>query len=252
MSLKVSFLPLILVLFMAVSALPAENSGNTTLVINELMANNAGSARDQNGDNDDWIEIYNIGGSAVNIAGMYLTDNQSAANGWRVPDNSPDLTTIDPKGYLLIWADGETNEGALHANFKLSSEGENIRLFAADGKTLIDEVTFDSQAEDRSYGRMPDGSDNWQSLAAPTPGKSNSSVPISVVITEIMYHPYHPVPGTEDIGAEYIELLNRGSEPVNLSGWRISSGVDFVFPDVTLGAGEYLAVAADVDTIKAC
>ena len=103
-----------------------------------------------------------------------------------MPDNNPAVTTIAPKGFLLIWADGETNEGTLHANFKLGSDGENIRFFAADGKTLIDEVTFGSQSEDRSYGRMPDGSGNWQFLAAPTPGKSNSSAPISVVITEIM------------------------------------------------------------------
>jgi len=222
-----------------------------TLVINELMANNTGSARDQNGNYDDWIEIYNYGGSAVNIGGMYLTDNQSAANGWRVPDNNPAVATIAPKGFLVIWADSETNEGTLHANFKLGSDGENIRLFAADGKTLIDEVTFGSQTEDRSYGRMPDGGGNWQTLAAPTPGKSNSSAPISVVITEIMYHPYHPVPGVEDIRQEYLELFNRGSEPVSLSGWRISNGVDFAFPDVTLGAGEYLVVAADADFSKA-
>jgi len=67
----------------------------------------------------------------------------------------------------------------------------------------------------------------------------------SLVINEIMYHPYHPSPGTENIGAEYIELLNRGSEPVNLAGWKLSNGVNFVFPDITLGAGEYLVVAAD-------
>ena len=251
MSVKVSFLSLILVVILAVSALPAENSGNLALVINELMANNAGSVRDQNGNEDDWIEIYNTGNTAVNIGGMYLTDNQSAANGWRVPDNNPVVTTIAPKGFLLIWADDETNEGTLHAGFKLGSDGENIRLFAADGKTLIDEVTFGSQTEDRSYGRQPDGGKNWQTLPAPTPGKSNSSAPISVIITEIMYHPYHPVPGVEDIRQEYIELFNGGSEPVSLSGWKISNGVDFAFPDVTLDAGKYLIVAADVDVFKA-
>jgi len=215
-----------------------------------MMADNTGSARDQNGDDDDWIEIYNYGDSPVNIGGMYLTDSQSAANGWRVPDDNPAATTIPPKDFLLIWADDETNEGTLHAGFKLSSGGENIRLFDTDGKTLIDELTFGPQSEDRSYGRLPDGSDNWQILAAPTPGKSNSSAPISVVIDEIMYHPYHSQTEPEDIGAEYIELFNRGTEPVRLSGWQISNGVDFVLPDVTLGAGEYLVVAANIDTFK--
>jgi len=251
MSFKGSLQPLILVLFLAVSALPAENTGNTTLVINELMANNAGSAHDQDGDEDDWIEIYNTGNAAVDIGGMYLTDNLSAPVGWRVPDNNPNVTTIAPKGYLLIWADGETNQGTLHADFKLGAGGEQVGLFAADGKTQIDAVTFGPQAEDHSYGRLPDGSDKWQVLAAPTPGRSNMIAPVTIVITEIMYHPYHPVPGVEDIGAEYIELLNRGSEPVNLSGWRISNGVDFVFPNVTLGSGEYLVVAANVDTVRA-
>ena len=129
MSLKVSFLPLILVIFLAVSVFPAGNSFAMELVINELMADNTGSARDQDGDDDDWIEIYNSGDSAVNIGGMYLTDNQTAANGWRVPDNNPAATTIAPKGFLLIWADDETNEGTLHAGFKLGSDGENIRFF---------------------------------------------------------------------------------------------------------------------------
>jgi hypothetical protein len=251
MSVKVSFLTLILSAFLSVFVFPAANSVAATLLINELMANNAGSVLDQNGDNDDWIEIYNYGDSAVNIAGMYLTDNPSADSRWRVPDSNPSLTTIAPRGYLLIWADGETNEGILHANFKLGSGGEQVGLFAADGRTVIDQVAFGPQDEDRSYGRVPDGSGNWQSLAAPTPGKSNSSAPISVVINEIMYHPYHPVPGAEDVRQEYIELFNRGIEPVSLLGWRISNAVDFVFPDAMLGAGEYLVVAADVDIFKA-
>ncbi|MBN2592732.1 MAG: CotH kinase family protein, partial [Sedimentisphaerales bacterium] len=66
-----------------------------------------------------------------------------------------------------------------------------------------------------------------------------------------MYHPYHPSPGIEDIKQEYIELFNRGTNPVSLSGWQISDGVDFVFPAVTLEAGQYIVVAADVDTFKA-
>ena len=240
-----------MIVFLAFCAFSSGNSFAGPLVINELMANNAGSVRDQSGDDDDWIEIYNGGDSAVNIGGMYLTDNLSSPAGWRVPDNNPAATTIPAKDFLLIWADGETSEGTLHANFRLGSDGEQAGLFAADGKTLIDSVTFGPQAEDRSYGRLPDGSGDWQFLAVPTPGKSNSSAPAAVVISEIMYHPYHPDTSPEDIGAEYIEFFNRGAEPVNLSGWRISNGVDFTFPDVTLGAGEYLAVAADVDTFKA-
>jgi len=75
--------------------------------------------------------------------------------------------------------------------------------------------------------------------------------PFDIVINEIMYHPYHAINLPENIGAEYIELFNRGAEPVNLSGWRFSSGIDFVLPDgLSLGAGDYLVVASDIDTFQ--
>jgi len=222
-----------------------------TLVINEFMAKNDGFIRDPQGDYDDWIEIYNYGNNAVNIGGLYLTDDLSAPGGWRVPDDNPAATTIGPQGYLLIWADGETNEGTLHASFKLSANGEQIGLFEADGITLIDSVIFGSQAKDSSSARLPDGSDNWQVIRSPTPGASNSAKPIEVLISEIMYHPYHPYPGAENIGVEYIELFNRGNNSVNLAGWQFNNGVDFVFPDITLGGGDYLAIAANVSAFKA-
>lgn len=73
----------------------------------------------------------------------------------------------------------------------------------------------------------------------------------SIVISEIMYHPYHPVSGSEDLKQEWIELFNRGTQPVDLTGWRFSDGVDFVFSKVTLGVGQYLVVAADANTFTA-
>jgi hypothetical protein len=84
---------------------------------------------------------------------------------------------------------------------------------------------------------------------------SNEGEPTDVVINEIMYHPYHSTSGTiepEDIREEYVELFNRGTALVSLSGWQFSDGVDFAFPnDVTIGAGQYLVVAADVNTFTA-
>ncbi len=257
-SVKISVLSLALVvssLTGSAGAQPTENRlgdyGQITLVINEFMAKNDGFVRDPQGDYDDWVEIYNYGNNAVDIGGLYLTDDMLVPGGWRVPDNNPAATTIEPQGYLLIWADGETNEGTLHASFKLNSGGEQIGLFEADGITLIDGVTFGPQAEESSYGRLPDGSDNWQVFDGPTPGKPNKAEPVEVLINEIMYHPYHPIPGVENIGTEYIELFNRGSEPVNLAGWRLSDGVEVVFPDITLGSGEYLVVSADVNSFTA-
>ncbi len=61
-----------------------------------------------------------------------------------------------------------------------------------------------------------------------------------VVINEIMYHPI-----SENPLEEYIEIFNRGSAPVELSGWKLATAVDFVFPELTLQEGAYLVIAAD-------
>ena len=62
-----------------------------------------------------------------------------------------------------------------------------------------------------------------------------------LVISEIMYHP-----SSENTDEEYIELFNAGVTNVNLAGWRLSQGVRFTFPSVTMPAGGYLVVAANV------
>ena len=61
-----------------------------------------------------------------------------------------------------------------------------------------------------------------------------------VVINEIMYHP-----ASENVLEEYIELHNRGTTNVNVSGWRFSNGVDFTFPaNMIMPPNSYLVVAA--------
>ena len=225
-------------------------AGQITLVINEFMAKNDGAVLDPYGDYDDWIELYNYGDDAVDIGGLYLADNLTSAGRWRIPDTNPSITTIPSHGYLLIWADEETGQGILHASFKLSAGGEQIGLYDAGGN-LIDSVTFGPQNGNESYGRLPDGSDNWQVFTTPTPGAPNTAEPVKVVINEIMFHPYHTLNTPENMGQEYIELFNLGAESVNLSGWRLSDGVEFTFGQVVLGAGQYLVVAADVNAFKA-
>ena len=61
-----------------------------------------------------------------------------------------------------------------------------------------------------------------------------------VIINEIMYRP-----SSQNVGEEYVELLNRGTNTVNLHGWRLTKGVDFTFTNLTLAPGSYLVVAAD-------
>jgi hypothetical protein len=75
----------------------------------------------------------------------------------------------------------------------------------------------------------------------------------NIVLNEIMYHPFHNdvafVP--EPVGEEYIELYNRGTNAVNLTGWKLKGGVDFTFLSNNLAAGAYLVVAANTSAFSA-
>lgn len=147
--------------------------GRPALWINEFLASNDSVIRDENGEYEDWIELYNAGGAPLDVGGMYLTDDLSRPTRWRLPDG----TTIPAGGFLLIWADGEPGEGPLHASFRLSKEGEQVGLFDRDeaGNGLVDSVVFGPQRTDVSTGRWPDGGETWRVFEAPTPGGSNAS-----------------------------------------------------------------------------
>ena len=62
----------------------------------------------------------------------------------------------------------------LHTNFKLSSEGESLQLTNLDS-VLVDEITFPSIPPDLSFGRKPDGSNQWVFFNNSTPGDSNTT-----------------------------------------------------------------------------
>ena len=173
---KISFLSMILMFsltcFVQANFSPyiEQNPNDIPLVINEFMASNNSSETDPQGQYDDWIEIYNHGPYAIDIGGMYITDDFSAPTKWQIPP----VTIIGPGVYLLIWADNDITDTGLHTNFKLDSNGEEIGLFDSDGITLIDSVTFPNQTTDISYGRYPDSTEDWRFFSTPTPGNENS------------------------------------------------------------------------------
>lgn len=146
---------------------PAAGGDNPDLFINEFMASNDKIIADGHGDFDDWIEIYNAGNESVWLGNKFLTDNITEPEKWQMPD-----AYIESGEFLIIWADGEPEQGPFHATFKLSKDGEDIGLFNND-LTTIDEYIFNSQETDISEGRFHNGEDNWIFFTHPTPGKSN-------------------------------------------------------------------------------
>jgi len=167
------------------------------LVINEFLASNEACCIDSSGDYDDYIEIYNYGDEAVDIGGLFITDEIGNYDDYYQIPAGNDSTIIEPGDFLLLWADKESEQGVLHVEIKLSSDGEQIGLFMPDSTTVVDTLTFGEQSDDISYGRYPDGSDTWQ-LMNPTPGAANTqelSLDEALLIPEVfVLHQNYPNP----------------------------------------------------------
>ncbi len=58
-----------------------------------------------------------------------------------------------------------------------------MTLLAVDGTTVIDQITFDKQIRDVSYGRVPDGSSTWSYLITSSPNEANVPNPQNGIST---------------------------------------------------------------------
>lgn len=158
---------------------PGESNepGITGLFINEFLASNQTDITDEFGQHDDWFEIYNDNNTPVNIGGLYVTDNLTLLTKYQIPNTNPAATTIPAKGFLLLWADEEITQGALHVGFKLGNSGEQLGLAQVSGTTarIIDSLSFGPQNANVSRGRLPNGGSAFTNFTTTTPGASNST-----------------------------------------------------------------------------
>lgn len=124
----------------------------TKIVINELLPKNQSYGKDQNGQYDDWIELYNPNEENVDLSGYFLSDSKKSPTKWKFPAG----TIINKKDYLIVWADKDTLQAGLHTNYKLSSGGESVILSSPD-KKIIDQVEFTATEFQQSFARIPNG-----------------------------------------------------------------------------------------------
>ena len=119
------------------------------VVISEFMPDNAtGAIVDEDGDREDWLEIWNISGAPINLNGWYLTDEGPAdlsvigytadLRKWQFPVSSPVLN-LPADGRIVVWCSGKNRKAVtanLHTNFKLDAGGERLALVRPDGVTV--------------------------------------------------------------------------------------------------------------------
>lgn len=121
------------------------------LQITEFMALNESTLQDEDGAYSDWLEIFNAGSTPVFLGDYALSDDETLEEFWMLPGR-----TIEPGEYLMIFASGKDRapvEGELHANFRLSAEGEYLGLLGPNGIPVFEfRPAFPAQTADVSYG----------------------------------------------------------------------------------------------------
>jgi hypothetical protein len=166
---KIVYSGIILILSVSYSCKKTYENSPASVVINELMPVNSTTVTDNYGQFDDWIELYNLTNASINLSGYYLSDNKKKISKWQFPQG----TSIDSKGYLIIWCDGDSTQFGLHTNFKLSSSGEDAVLSTPD-LTVLDKISFPAQSQELTYSRVPNGTGSFQ-WRNPTFDRSNDS-----------------------------------------------------------------------------
>ena len=191
-----------LLLFVSLSAFFMLQSGFAqTPVINELYSR--GTAVEL-----DWIEIYNPTASSIDITGYKIYDS-GGFNGTKPKKLFPGGSVIPANGVLVIVTDDTDPSG-----FGLSSSGEKVWFEDASG-TLLDSVDLIAITDTAtSYGRMPDGSANWQILNPRTRGTLNNPAVVTVVINELFSR------GTA-VELDWIEIYNPATSSIDITGYKI-------------------------------
>jgi len=194
--------------------------------INEVMASNVSDFKDEMGEYEDWIEFYNAGAEAINLGGLYLSDTFPVRDPWVFPVNQPELTTIMPESFLVVFADNDQEQGPLHAGFKISKDGEEVVLLQKIGQDtmIVDHVTFGIQTENVSFGRYPDGSPVFEYMNNTTPGTSNTLFNVGVlsnpeVLDDVSVY---PVPTNGPLFVKFKEPLSGQDLPVKISVYSMT------------------------------
>jgi hypothetical protein len=147
--------------------------GPLELCINEFMPSNGASYSDQ-GEFPDWIELHNSSDELVNLDGWTMSDNRDEPAKHVFSGG----LVMEPGDFLLVFPDSEGRLGPTHLDFGLDVDGEDVVLYAPDGRGSV--VGYGSMETDIAAARVSDcceGDECWDYVFQGTPGETNATVP---------------------------------------------------------------------------
>jgi hypothetical protein len=188
-----------------------ESQFKNKLFINEFMADNTRTIKDETGIYEDWIELYNGTNAAIFLGDKYLSDDFLNPNKWKMPTDS-----LAARSWRLFWLDSDVLQGTKHASFKLSAGGEQIGIFSnfTEGYAPIDTVTFGQQVADISFGRLPDGVGAFRILPTQTPNATNGTVGVNDLFSNNLDLNIYPIPVNNEL---FIQFSNDTEQTIRLN-----------------------------------
>jgi hypothetical protein len=147
------------------------NAPPPQVMISEFVADNNDSLNDEDGDDSDWIEIFNPTAAVVDMTGWFLSNNTDNYALWKFPSVS-----LGANSYLIVFASSKnkTNPaGKLHTSFNLRKEGGSLALSDPQTNVISAFINYPAQREDVSYGRERSNPDLVGFFTKTTPGAPN-------------------------------------------------------------------------------
>jgi hypothetical protein len=162
--------------------------GIVPLRINEVSAGNSVYVNEEFKHND-WFEIYNTTDKDIDVAGLYVSDDEDNPLKYQIPNNGVLNTIIPAGGHRVVWADETDADSQLHTNFKLKNDDDRIVFLCSsdefvannqdyfdnhpDMRDFADGIIYKAHNGDQSVGRYPDGGTSIYKMSLPTIEKTN-------------------------------------------------------------------------------
>jgi hypothetical protein len=261
---------------------PIVPSGVATgeLIITEFLADGASLA-----DGEEFLEIFNTTGAAIDINGYILAD---ADNDYHIIDNGGALL-VPAGGYLTLGAsndtlvNGNTTHDYVYGKDLFISNGTDELILATAGGAIVCEIANDNGSSfptntaglsailDPAAAQTQAGSENgtnWcqssstygDATNAGTPGAANDSCGGGVgdtansgdiIVTEVMQNPAAVL----DSAGEYFEIYNTTGSAIDVNGWtftKAANGANFTVNQIgglSIPAGGFLVFGVNGDSL---
>ena len=193
---------------------PSTASLTGEIGFSEIMADAAGNDS-HSWPSGEWIELVNTGNQTVDLANWHFTSGSRNfnINPHQLPLKSD--TMVAPGEIVLVAINGSQG-------FYLRNTNTDTIELRDSTNQIISTLTYNSTEEGESNWFW---NGDWSQAPWPTPGLANPQTSpyagdIAIEITEILAHCSD---GSITPGDDWVEVLNNGTQDIDLSAWRMLS-----------------------------